>query len=65
MTDRFLREREVRSMRGLSRTTRLRLERVAEFPRRRQISQVTTRYMSCTCKEDTHKVKRFMLRGLR
>jgi len=38
MTDRFLREREVRSMTGLSRTTLWRLERVAEFPRRRQIS---------------------------
>jgi prophage regulatory protein len=38
MTDRFLREREVRSMTGLSRTTRWRLERVGQFPRRRQIS---------------------------
>ena len=38
MTDRFLREREVRLMTGLSRTTRWRLERVGQFPRRRQIS---------------------------
>ena len=38
MTDRFLREREIRSMTGLSRTTRWRLERVGQFPRRRQIS---------------------------
>jgi prophage regulatory protein len=38
MTDRFLREREVRSMTGLSRTTRWRLERIGQFPRRRQIS---------------------------
>ena len=36
--DRFLREAEVHSITGLSRTTRWRLERVGKFPRRRQIS---------------------------
>ena len=38
MTDRFLREREVRTVTGLSRTTRWRLERVGQFPRKRRIS---------------------------
>ena len=37
--DRFLREQEVARMTGLSRTTRWRLERRGEFPRRRQISR--------------------------
>ncbi len=36
--DRFLRESEVRRITGLSRTTRWRLERHGDFPRRRQIS---------------------------
>ena len=38
MTDRFLREREVRSVTGLSRTTRWRLERAGQFPRKRLLS---------------------------
>jgi prophage regulatory protein len=38
MTDRFLRERELRAMTGLSRTTRWRLERAGQFPRKRRIS---------------------------
>lgn len=37
-TDRFLREPEVRRLTGLSRTTRWRLERTGQFPRRRRIS---------------------------
>lgn len=37
-SDRFLREPEVRRLTGLSRTTRWRLERACQFPRRRQIS---------------------------
>ena len=36
--DRFLREREVQGITGLSRTTRWRLEREGKFPARRQIS---------------------------
>ena len=36
--DRFLREREVHNLTGLSRTTRWRLEKAGKFPRRRQIS---------------------------
>lgn len=36
--DRFLREREVHHLTGLSRTTRWRLENAGKFPRRRQIS---------------------------
>ena len=36
--DRFLREAEVAHITGLSRTTRWRLERRGEFPRRRSIS---------------------------
>ena len=38
MTDRMLREREVRTATGLSRTTRWRLERAGQFPRKRRIS---------------------------
>ncbi len=36
--DRFIRERECRRVTGLSRTTRWRLERRGEFPKRRAIS---------------------------
>lgn len=36
--DRFIREDEVRRITGLSRTSRWRLERRGEFPRRRRIS---------------------------
>ena len=36
--DRFLREPEVKRKSGLSRSTRWRLERIGEFPRRRRIS---------------------------
>ncbi len=36
--DRFIRERECRELTGLSRTTRWRLERAGQFPRRRQLS---------------------------
>ncbi len=36
--DRFIREPECRRLTGLSRTTRWRLERVGQFPRRRNIS---------------------------
>lgn len=38
MTDRFIREPEVRRTTGLSRTTRWRLERAGRFPSRRRIS---------------------------
>ena len=38
MTDRFIREPEVRRTTGLSRTTRWRLERDGLFPGRRHIS---------------------------
>jgi len=38
MTDRILREKEVRVATGLSRTTRWRLERAGRFPRKRQLS---------------------------
>ena len=37
--DRFLREREVRHMTGLSRSTRWRLERAGKFPLRRSLSE--------------------------
>ncbi len=37
--DRFLREAEVRRITGLSRTTRWRMERRGEFPRRRILSR--------------------------
>jgi len=36
--DRFLREAEVKSVTGLSRTTRWRLEQAGSFPKRRKIS---------------------------
>ena len=36
--DRFIRERECHALTGLSRTTRWRLERADQFPRRRQLS---------------------------
>ncbi len=39
MKDRFLREPEVARVTGLSRTTRWRMERRGEFPRRRTISR--------------------------
>lgn len=39
MKDRFLREPEVARVTGLSRTTRWRMERCGEFPRRRTISR--------------------------
>ena len=39
VTDRFLREAEVRHITGLSRTTRWRLERDGKFPRKRRISE--------------------------
>lgn len=38
MTDRFIREPECKHITGLSRTTRWRLERAGQFPKRRQIS---------------------------
>ena len=38
INDRFLREKDVHSITGLSRTTRWRLERENKFPSRRQIS---------------------------
>ncbi len=38
-SDRFLREPEVKRITGLSRTTRWRLERRGEFPRRRILSR--------------------------
>ena len=38
MTDRILRERDVRTATGLSRTTRWRLERAGQFPRKRRLS---------------------------
>ena len=38
MIDRFLREPECKRITGLSRTTRWRLERAGQFPKRRQIS---------------------------
>ncbi len=37
-SDRFIRERECRTITGLSRTTRWRLERKGEFPKRKKIS---------------------------
>lgn len=36
--DRFLREREVSLITGLSRSTRWRLERAGQFPKKRQLS---------------------------
>ena len=36
--DRFIRESEVKMMTGLSRTTRWRLERTGDFPKRRVLS---------------------------
>lgn len=38
MIDRFIREPECKRITGLSRTTRWRLERAGQFPKRRQIS---------------------------
>ncbi len=38
-TDYFMREPEVERVTGLSRTTRWRLERAGEFPRKRQLSK--------------------------
>lgn len=44
--DRFIRETECRRISGLSRTTRWRLERKGEFPRRRQISPGAVGWLS-------------------
>ncbi len=49
--DRFLREREVARMTGLSRTTRWRLERRGEFPRRRQISRNAVAWLESEIRE--------------
>ena len=38
MTDEFIREAQCRRITGLSRSTRWRLERASQFPRRRSIS---------------------------
>jgi len=38
MSDRFIREQECRKLTGLSRSTRWRLERSGEFPKRRRLS---------------------------
>ncbi len=39
LTDRFLREPEVKAITGLSRTTRWRLEREGNFPNRKSLSK--------------------------
>jgi prophage regulatory protein len=44
--DRFIRERECRQITGLSRSTRWRLERRGQFPRRRQISDGATGWLA-------------------
>lgn len=43
--DRFLREAEVHRITGLSRTTRWRLEREGQFPKRRQLSANATGWL--------------------
>ena len=44
--DRFVREPEVHKITGLSRTTRWRLERRGEFPRRRALSTNTVGWLA-------------------
>jgi len=44
LQNKFLRENEAASISGLSRTTRWRLERKGQFPRRYQISDGITAY---------------------
>lgn len=44
--DRIIREEECRRLSGLSRTSRWRLERSGEFPRRRQISRGCTGWLA-------------------
>ena len=50
-TDRFLREPEVRSITGLSRTTRWRLEQVGQFPKRRKISANAVAWLASEVQE--------------
>jgi prophage regulatory protein len=44
--DRFMREPEVKSLTGLSRTTRWRMEQVGDFPRRRRLSKNSVGWLS-------------------
>ena len=44
MSDRFIREPECKSITGLSRTTRWRLEQAGDFPKRYQISPGISAY---------------------
>ena len=44
-TDRFIREAECRNRTGLSRTTRWRLERRGQFPKRRKLSENTVGWL--------------------
>lgn len=46
LTDRFLRDREVRKLTGLSRTTRWRLEAKGQFPKRRKLSENTVGWLA-------------------
>jgi prophage regulatory protein len=46
ITDRFIREPECHQITGLSRSTRWRLERAGEFPRRRRISAGCTGWLA-------------------
>lgn len=46
LKDRFLRDREVRKLTGLSRTTRWRLEAKGQFPKRRKLSENTVGWLA-------------------
>ena len=48
---RFIREPECKSITGLSRTTRWRLEKAGKFPARRKISQNTVGWLSTEIEE--------------
>lgn len=48
---RFIREPECKSITGLSRTTRWRLEKEGKFPARRKISQNTVGWLSTEIEE--------------
>lgn len=48
---RFIREPECKSITGLSRTTRWRLEKAGKFPARRKISQNTVGWLSSEIEE--------------
>jgi prophage regulatory protein len=56
--DRFLREGEVKFRTGLSRTTRWRLERFGDFPRRRRLSPNTIGWLESEVEAWIHAISK-------